>query len=77
MDKKGSQLLKFPQEKDKAQKKVHTSHKVGDKRDHFKSLHHLVNHTNGENSRCHHTRFTVNSSHKALSPISNETPHFR
>ncbi|KAG5599074.1 hypothetical protein H5410_030444 [Solanum commersonii] len=43
---------------------------------HFKCLHHLVNRTNGANSRCHHTRFKVSSSHKELAPISNETPHF-
>ncbi|KAG5619921.1 hypothetical protein H5410_005139 [Solanum commersonii] len=28
------------------------------------------------NSRCHHTRFKVSISHKALAPISNETLHF-
>ncbi|KAG5571120.1 hypothetical protein H5410_060886 [Solanum commersonii] len=40
-------------------------------------LHYLVNRTNGENCRCHHTWFTVSSLHKALTLISNKTPHFR
>ncbi|KAG5611097.1 hypothetical protein H5410_022378 [Solanum commersonii] len=32
--------------------------------------HHFVNRTNGANSRCHHTWFTISSSHTALTPKS-------
>ncbi|KAG5615717.1 hypothetical protein H5410_015541 [Solanum commersonii] len=63
--KRGPICSSFFQKKDKAQKGSSS-----------KSLHHLVNWTNGVNSRCHYTRFTVSSSHKALEPISNKTPHF-
>ncbi|KAG5585631.1 hypothetical protein H5410_046065 [Solanum commersonii] len=79
--KKGNNCIKFLPRKGLRFKgcssTVHTSHKIGHKRDHFKSLHHLINRTNGANSRCHHTWFTVSSSHKALTPMSNKTPHFR
>ncbi|KAG5619699.1 hypothetical protein H5410_004917 [Solanum commersonii] len=76
--KRGLDCSSFFQEKDKAQrgfkKSSHISQGWPQKR--YISLHHLVNQTNRENSRCHHTRFTVSSSHKALAPISNETLHF-
>ncbi|KAG5630662.1 hypothetical protein H5410_002379 [Solanum commersonii] len=38
---------------------------------------HKVDWINGINSRCYHARFTVSSSHKASTPNSNKTPHFR
>ncbi|KAG5599710.1 hypothetical protein H5410_031080 [Solanum commersonii] len=78
--KRGYSCIKFLPRKGKVQKgfkKSSHTHKVGHKRDHFKSLHHLVNRTNWENFRCHYTRFTVRSSHKALVPISNEALLFR
>ncbi|KAG5599345.1 hypothetical protein H5410_030715 [Solanum commersonii] len=62
-------------EKDRAQRGFKQSSHTH--KDHFNSLHHLVNWTNGANSRCYHILFTVSSSHKALTPISNKTPHFR
>ncbi|KAG5611163.1 hypothetical protein H5410_022444 [Solanum commersonii] len=69
---RGHNCSSFFQENDKAQggsSKIHTSHKVGHKRV-------LASLNQPDNSRCHHTRFKVNSSHKALTPISNKTPHF-
>ncbi|KAG5599724.1 hypothetical protein H5410_031094 [Solanum commersonii] len=66
----------FFQKKDKAQRvqeRFTDLTRLTTKRDNFKSLDHLVNQTNGANSRCHHTVFKVSSSNKKLAPISNET----